>query len=117
MRHISFSLTTPQFKARTKFVTRRLGWSNLQPGTILMGVEKGMGLRKGEKVKRLGKILITDVRREKLNRMDTDPIYGNREAVLEGFPLMHGWKFVEMFCEHNKCTPATWVTRIAFEYL
>ena len=32
MRNISFALTTPQFKARTKTVTRRKGWLMLQPG-------------------------------------------------------------------------------------
>lgn len=44
-RNISFALTTPQFRARTKWVTRRLGWLFLKPGDTLMGVEKGMGLK------------------------------------------------------------------------
>ena len=40
MRNISFMLTTQQFRNRTKTVTRRMGWWNLKPGDILMGVEK-----------------------------------------------------------------------------
>lgn len=50
MRNISFALTTPQFKSRSKDVTRRIGWWFLKPGDVVMGVEKGMGLKKGEKV-------------------------------------------------------------------
>ena len=32
MKLISFSLTTPQFKARTKHVTRRTGWLTVKVG-------------------------------------------------------------------------------------
>jgi len=42
MRNMSFSMTTPQFKTRTKTVTRRLGWWFIQPGDLVYGVEKGM---------------------------------------------------------------------------
>jgi hypothetical protein len=69
MRNISFSLTTEQFKARTKTVTRRLGWTFLEPGTVLMGCEKCMGLKPGEKIVRLGRIRVVSVRRERLVRM------------------------------------------------
>lgn len=117
MRNISFALTTPQFKARTKFVTRRLRWIGLEPNTILMGVEKAMGLRKGQKIKRLGKIRVLTVTREALNRMSRFPKYGDRECQLEGFPEMNGAEFVQMFCKHNACTPETVITRITFEYL
>jgi hypothetical protein len=48
MRNISFSITRFQFCDRTKTVTRRLGWAKLKPGDVLMGVEKAMGLKKGE---------------------------------------------------------------------
>ena len=41
---MSFSLTTPQFRAQTKTVTRRKGWVFLNPGDHVLGIEKGMGL-------------------------------------------------------------------------
>ena len=35
MRSMSFMLTTQQIRDRTKSVTRRTGWADLQPGTLL----------------------------------------------------------------------------------
>jgi hypothetical protein len=116
MKNISFSLTTPQYKARTKTVTRRLGWDKLKAGDVLMGVEKGMGLKKGEKVKRLGPIRVKGVSCERLQSL-VDPVYGLKEAALEGFPWLDGPDFIDFFCKANHCTPETWVTRIEFEYL
>lgn len=117
-RFISFMLTQPQIKARTKTVTRRLGWKDLKPGTVLMGAEKCQGLGKGGKIKPLGLIRVTDVRREPLGRMIEDGAYGFAEAALEGFPRMDGPEFVSFFCRsHKGCAPATTVTRIQFEYL
>jgi hypothetical protein len=55
MRNMSFSLTTPQVYAGTKTVTRRLGWRFAKAGQRVCAVEKGMGLKKGEKVKRISK--------------------------------------------------------------
>ena len=116
MRNISFSLTTEQFKARTKTVTRRLGWLFLQPGDVLMGCEKCMGLKPGEKINRLGRIRVVSVRREPLASMLSEP-YGAEEARKEGFPQMDGHDFVHMFIMHMECMAATCVTRIEFEYL
>lgn len=116
MRHISFALTTPQFRARTKTVTRRLGWWNLKPGEILMAVEKGQGLKKGEKVVRLGQIRIISAFGERLENMLIEP-YGSEECVKEGFPGYHGAEFVKTFCDHNNCKPDVVVNRIEFEYL
>lgn len=59
MRNMSFMHTKEQFRARTKFVTRRVGWWNLNPLDILQGVEKAQGLKKGEKVKPLVLILLS----------------------------------------------------------
>jgi hypothetical protein len=64
MRLMSFSLTTPQILARTKTVTRRMGWTFLRPGDLVQAIEKGQGLKKGEHVKRLAVLRIVDVRRE-----------------------------------------------------
>lgn len=127
MRNISFSLTTPQFKARSKFVTRRLGWDYLEINEELMGCEKCMGRKPGEELVRLGPIIVAEKRREPLEFMTKDPAYGFAETVLEGFPEMTPEQFVEFFCRTHKvkletgkimqCTPATVITRIAFRYL
>lgn len=117
MRHISFALTTPQFRARTKSVTRRLGWEHAKAGELLQGIVKGQGLNKGEHVERLEVIRVVDARRERLNRMIEEPDYGLVEVVLEGFPEMTPAEFVEMFCRHNGFKPNTFLTRIEYSYV
>lgn len=113
-RNISFSLTTPQFRARTKDVTRRMGWTNLKAGDVLMGCEKCMGRKPGEPLVRLGKIEIVSVRREPLRAIHSE-IKG---CVREGFPRMSGPEFTAFFCaSHKGCTPDTIITRIEFKYL
>lgn len=109
MRNISFALTTRQFLAGTKTVTRRIGWKNLKAGTRLMGVEKGMGLKKGEKVKRLGEIEVVSVTRERLKWI------GPGDVCLEGFMGSTPAQFIEFFCAANGCKPSDWVTRIQFK--
>lgn len=116
-RNISFALTTKQFRARTKTVTRRLKWLNVKAGDVLQGVEKCQGLKQGEKVVKLGLIRVTDARREPLQRMIDDPEYGQAEASLEGFPDLTGEQFVAMFCKNMKVDPSELVTRIEYEYL
>lgn len=117
-RYISFMLTTPQIMARTKTVTRRLGWKDLKPGTILMGAEKCQGLGKDGKIKPLCLIRVKDVRREQLRRLTDDLAYGWRETQAEGFPGRHPAAFVKFFCaSHRGCTPDTVITRIQFEYV
>lgn len=110
-RMMSFSMTTPQFLDGTKDVTRRLGWWGLRPGTILMAVEKGMGLRKGQKVRRLGLIEVVSARGERLDAMT------GKECAREGFPEMTPAQFVRMFCRANRCDFATMVNRIEFRRL
>lgn len=110
-RNMSFALTTHQFKDRAKTVTRRLGWWNLKPETVLCGVEKAMGLRKGEKIKRLGLIRIVNVRAEPLNAITRE------DCVLEGFPDFVPQDFIWMFQYHNKCEADRIVNRIEFIYL
>lgn len=121
MRNISFALTSEQILARTKTVTRRVGWANVLPGTLLQPVRKGMGLKRGEKVEKLGvPIRVVNVRREPPARMLRDHAYGLRECVLEGFGPDHPkgtpLEFVRFFCESHKCQPEDEVTRIEFEY-
>jgi hypothetical protein len=96
-RNISFALTTAQFRARSKTVTRRSGWRKLKVGEVLCAVEKGQGLKRGEKLVRLGCIKVTDVRREPLCRLLDDADYGSAEVVHEGFPTQSPSEFVEFF--------------------
>lgn len=117
MRNMSFMLTTQQVRDRTKTVTRRLGWEDLKPGTELCAVEKSQGLKKGEKVKKICVIRVTDVRRETLRLMADDADYGKAEAVKEGFPDLGGYGFALMFCDHNGVEIDEDVTRIEFEYV
>lgn len=117
-RNISFSMTTPQFLDGSKDVTRRIGWHHLRAGDELCAVEKGMGLKKGEKIKRLGTIRVVDVRKEPLDRMTYDPEYGGSECKREGFPNMVPSEFIEFFCRgHRGAYPKKEVTRIEFERL
>jgi len=110
MRNMSFMLTTPQMYARTKDVTRRIGWWNLKPGDVVMAVEKGMGLKKGEKVRRIYPIRILSVREEELATDLT-----KREIIREGFPDMDIAEFLDMFCTSHKCGYFARVNRIEFE--
>lgn len=119
-RNMSFALTTPQVEARIKTVTRRCGWWDLKPGDIVQAVEKGMGLRKGEKVRKLALIRIVSTRPEKLGRMAVKP-YGTIETTLEGYPpgseKHDPVRFIEMFCKANGVDASEVVNRIEYEYL
>ncbi|MGI9354838.1 MAG: hypothetical protein ACR2PF_06725 [Rhizobiaceae bacterium] len=111
-RNISFSMTEPQFLDGSKDVTRRLGWLKLKPHDLLMACRKCMGLKKGEKVHRLGLIKVITARRERLDAITQD------EVRREGFPDMSVPEFIEFFCKgHRGCKPETVVTRIEFQRL
>lgn len=124
-RIISFSMTKEQVRARQKTVTRRLGWRDLKPGTILQAVEKAQGLNKGEKMVKLGLIRVVDARREPLMRLlnspsygPDDPSYGSVEMILEGFPGRDPEDFVKFFLRgHDHDYTEEDITRIQFEYL
>jgi hypothetical protein len=110
-RNMSFMLTPKQVVNRTKDVTRRLGWPNLEPGDLLYACEKCQGLKPGERLKGLAILGVLDVRRERLDAID------QADVVREGFPELDPAGFVGMFCKAMKCTPETVVTRIEFERL
>jgi len=116
MPNMSFFLTTRQFRQRIKVVTRRNGWKNLKAGDQVCAIVKGQGLKKGESVQKLGKILILDVRRERLDRMLTEPEYGRLEVIKEGFGDKSPEWFVEMYCKANRCNQNKIITRIEFTY-
>lgn len=114
MRNISFAMTTKQIENRTKTVTRRFGWWGVKPGTMLRAVEKGMGLKKGEKVRELAEICVVCPRPERLGDITQE------DVILEGFPEMTPDQFVEMFCKAHasrKVTGDTVVNRIQFKYV
>lgn len=110
-RNMSFMLTTEQVRNRTKTVTRRTGWVFLKTGDIVNAVEKGMGLKKGEKVKHICQIRIKSIYSEALFRITQE------ECINEGFPEMSPDEFIDMFCRHNKVWAACPVNRIEFEYV
>ena len=110
-RNMSFQHTTEQYRNRTKTVTRRLGWLDVRIGEVLNGVEKCMGLKKGEKVVRLGQHRVVGFRREPLDAITQE------DCVKEGFPHLEPHEFVEMFARLHGCSPSETVSRIEFEYV
>ena len=109
-RNMSFMLTKEQIRMRTKTVTRRLGWWFLKPGDVVWACEKCMGLKRGEKVKRICLIEIVDTHPESLTAITQE------ECVKERFPNITPAGFVEMFTKFNQCKPDTIVNRIEFTY-
>jgi len=110
-RNMSFMLTTDQIRDRSKTVTRRNGWTFLKPGDLVWAVEKAMGLKKGEKVKRLALLRVLSNQRVQL-----DTITGS-DCVREGFPEMTAVEFVDFYCRYNAVKPDALVSRIEFEYV
>lgn len=107
--NMSFAHTTRQMEAEVKTVTRRLGWLKLKRGDVLWAIEKGQGLKKGEKVRRLYQIRVLDVRQERLDAITQD------ECSREGLSFMTPGEFVRFFCKNMGCQADTLVTRIEFE--
>lgn len=110
-RNMSFAMTTDQFRDRTKDVTRRFGWWFLKPGDVVMGVEKAMGLQKGQQIVRLGLIEIVSTRPEPLNAITPD------DVRREGFPDWGPEQFVNMLVDHYRADPNATVNRIEFRYV
>jgi hypothetical protein len=113
MRNMSFSMTTEQYRNRTKSVTRRFGWSFLKPGDVVMGVEKAMGLRKGESIVKLHPMRVLLVTPEPLSAIREYP----NDAALEGFPDWTPDQFIDFLCKKSGKKPDAIVNRIWFEHL
>lgn len=111
MRNMSFSLTTAAYEDRSKTETMRLGWVFLKPGEAFMGILKGQGLKKGEKVVKLH---ASRCGSNTLARVDS---VTKANRIAEGFPHLEPAEFVEMFCRHNRCSPDRIINRIVFEHL
>lgn len=95
-------------------------------GQTLWAIEKGQGLKKGDKVKRLAELYVVSCRAEPLNHLLGIWRTGYRrytateakiEMIKEGFPLLTPLEFVLMFCKLNDCEGDVLVNRIEFEYL
>lgn len=110
-RNMSFALTTDQILRQEKDVTRRFGWWFLKPGDRLWAVEKAMGLKPGEKIKRLALIEVVTARSEPLNKITKD------DCRREGFPQFEPSDFVDMLVNYYKCKPYAQCNRIEFKYV
>lgn len=111
MRRMSFSMTKRAVIGQRKTITRRQGWARLKSGDLIQPIEKGMGLKKGEKQKLLGcPIRILSVRWEPIEAIDSD------DVVLEGFVDMSTEEFISMYCKANRVKPSDYCRRIEFEY-
>lgn len=76
---MSVSHTEAAVVARTKTVTRRLGWLFLKPGDRLTLCKKVMGRKAGEPLVRLAEVEIVSVRREPLGFIAREDV--DREGV------------------------------------
>ena len=119
MRNMSFALTIAQIQNQTKTVTRRVGWKFLKRGDLVQPVEKAQGLKKGEKVRKIGgPIRILKAEHEWMsdfrNRSDAA-----EECRREGFPEMTPQEFYVFFLGSHTDPGADdlAVTRIEFEYI
>ena len=108
---MSFMLTTEQVRQQTKTVTRRLGWKHLKVGDELNACVKCMGLKQGEKIERIAKIRVVNVRREML--WDITP----EDVAREGFSGRSPEWFMDMFMREMGVPLSAEVTRIEFEYI
>jgi hypothetical protein len=114
-RLMSVALTEQAVRDRAKTQTRRLGWAYLKPGERLTLVRKAMGRKRPdgtvEPLVRICNVEVVDARREQLDSITPE------DCAAEGFPQFTPQQFVEFFCEHMRCTPDTWVTRVTWQYL
>jgi hypothetical protein len=114
---MSFAMTTPQVRAQEKDVTRRMGWKFLldydlaNKPLFVQPVVKGMGLKKGEKIERIG----PPVRIIRATREPLDTIT-QKDCKREGFPELTPGQFVDMLVKHYGCKRDVEVTRIVFIY-
>lgn len=70
-----------------------------------------MGLKKGEKVNRLGLIQVVDARTEPLDHITP------ADVVAEGFPDWDPEQFIDFFMKAHRCDGWTPVRRIEFAYI
>jgi hypothetical protein len=117
VRQMSFAMTTEAVLERRKTVTRRLGWKNLQVGTLLQPVEKAQGLPKGARVRKIGGpirvVRVTpETLQEFLERSDA-----KQECIREGFPVLTPREFADFLALKYPLAWKSTFTRIEFEYV
>ena len=111
-RNMSFAMTVEQVRDQSKTVTRRQSWDSLKPGTLLQPVVKGMGLKKGEKVEKIGGLIrVYSIQKDRIADISRD------DVIREGFPGISNLEFIEMYCQANKVKPSDVCNRIEFEYV
>lgn len=112
-RRMAFSKTIPQMRAGTKDITRRVGWewlvAALEVGhdIVLTAIEKGQGLKKGERQVVIRNIQILGARREPLGAITAE------DVAREGFPGETPAQFIARFGK----PPHFVLTRIVFRHL
>lgn len=104
-RRMSCSLTIDAVRARTKTVTRRHvdTWKNLKPGDRITLIEKGMGLKKGERQVELAEVEIVDVRVEAIGFVHHcfADFTCRLEVCREGLPHMTPTEFISMWLQSH----------------
>ncbi len=98
-RRMACSKTVEPVEQQIKDVTRRHvdSWKNLKPGDRLTLIEKGMGLKKGEKQRVLAEVVVVDVRVESIECIATEP----DGCAREGFPHWTPAEFIRFWCESH----------------
>lgn len=118
---MSFALTVRHVINRSKTVTWRVGWSWLQPGTLLQPVLKAQGLKKGERVTKIGPpIRVLSVTPERLDALRYQPLEVQRaELAREGVSrTCDTWQdFMTRYFHSQGVKVDQVLTRIEFEYL
>lgn len=119
---MSVSHTEAAVVARTKTVTRRLGWLFLKPGDRVTLCRTVMGRKAGEPLVRLAEVEIVSVRRERLREMTQADM--SREGVAPDHIRPGGWVYgptvndwIHWFATTMGCSISDEVTRIEWRYL
>lgn len=115
---MSVSHTEAAVVARTKTVTRRLGWLFLKPGDRLTLCRKVMGRKPGEPLVRICDVEVVSVRREPLCAIAGDARdLGAAELAREGFTDIDATEFMVRYFFPQGIRAADDVTRIEWRYL
>ena len=112
-RLMGVALTEAAVVAKTKTVTRRIGWKFLKPGDRLTLCRKVMGRKQGEPLVRLAEVEVVSVRREPLSAFPVDDIA--REGLPWGFDSVREWTW--WFMQQTGAAYDSEVTRIEWRYL
>lgn len=112
-RLMSVAMTVDAVRARAKRVTRRAGWTFLEPGHVVTLCPKVQGRRRGQPLERIVDVEVLDVRREQLGEIYHEP----NGVALEGFPDMTPAAFINEFFYPQGLDPWSEITRIEWRYL